>query len=311
MEHKNHSIVAGFSILISLAVAWPLLGQTVEPPQPPKSVVVAVSETQGVPSPIAGEKEVSPSRAPAAVPNPMRTSPAYPDDFWRSFGRDGQEFLPMVYEDSKAMIQNPFSLACFAAAGITGITLQGHHADNSIADHYEKHGPQLNTFWDTVGDAGGNPGTHFAIAGALYFSSLIIPDNPNYSQAKTLLSALVINDLLTVGLKVAVNNKSPNGDDLAWPSGHTSSSFTMATVLYDQYGPWVGIPAFGFASFVGYERIDASNHNFSDVISGALIGIAVGHAVSKHHDLEIAGFKLTPYLDPESGQMGVAMARRF
>ena len=98
--------------------------------------------------------------------------------------------------------------------------------------------------------------------------SLAGHDVKSYETSKTLISALIINGLADIALKEAVRTRSPNGDPLGWPSGHTSSSFTVATVIYEEYGPLAGVPLFAFASFVGYERIDARNHDFSDVISG-------------------------------------------
>jgi hypothetical protein len=240
-----------------------------------------------------------------------RYGPAYPGDFWTSFGRDGKEMPETLWDDTKATFTDSWALVGLAAAGISGLVIGTTGPDETIADHYTKHGPQLNTFWDTVGDAGGNPGTHFAVAGTMYFGSLAGGDDKTYEVSKTLLNALVVNDLLTVGLKAAVRSDSPNGDAWGWPSGHTSSTFTLATVLAEEYGPWVGVPLFGFASYVGYERIDARNHDFSDVISGALIGMAVGHAVAnRHQTLHVAGFEVLPYASGQGGA-GLALVKQW
>ena len=131
-----------------------------------------------------------------------------------------------------------------------------------------------------------------------------------YETSKALLNALSINGLTTLALKGLVRTRSPNGDSHGWPSGHTSSTFCLATVMHEAYGPWVGIPLFAFASYVGYERIDARNHDFSDVLSGALIGMAIGHAVMQNHKPKVFGFELVPWLDPQ-GSVGVALTKRF
>jgi membrane-associated phospholipid phosphatase len=111
-------------------------------------------------------------------------------------------------------------------------------------------------------------------------------------------------------LKLALRTESPNGDEMGWPSGHTSSSFAFATYLANEYGPWVGVPAYAFAAFVGYERVDARNHDFSDVISGAFIGIAVGHAVYRNHQPKVLGMDIIPYVHPE-GAVGIALCKEF
>ena len=88
-----------------------------------------------------------------------RHGPAYGGDFWTSFGRWGKEMPETLLDDTKAVFTNWVSLAGIGAAGIVGITISSSNADNRVEEHVEKHGHQLNSFWDAVGDAGGNPGT--------------------------------------------------------------------------------------------------------------------------------------------------------
>ena len=256
----------------------------------------------------------APSAAPAGVgtaidPAAVR-GPAQPGDVWRSLGRDAKDFLPMMWADTQATATSPLSLICLGLAGAGGIALSGNNGNDQVQRHFERH-DGINHFWDNVGDVGGNPGLHFAVAGAMYFTGQIRRDTKTYEVSKTMLSALALNGIATMALKVASRTESPNGDEFGWPSGHTSSSFCMATVLHESYGPWVGIPAFAFAAYVGYERIDARNHDFADVISGALIGIAIGHAVAKNHELKVLGMDVVPYSDPQRGGFGLALLKRF
>ena len=81
-------------------------------------------------------------------------------------------------------------------------------------------------------------------------------------------------------------------------------------MLEEAYGPWVGVPAYAFASYVGFERLDARNHNFSDVISGALIGIAIGYAVGEKHKPKILGMDVVPYVD-DRGAAGLALLKNW
>ena len=253
-----------------------------------------------------------------AAPGPGQYTPwrdrrgaAYAGEVWRSFGRDVKELPATIWDDTVATAKNPLSLGLLVATAVTGITLSGTNGNDQVERHFTRNSSQLNTFWDTVGDVGGNPGMHFAVAGAMYFTSLARSDIKTYEVSKTLINALAINGLVTLGLKGLVRTESPNGDEFGWPSGHTSSTFTFATVMYEAYGPWVGIPLFAFASYVGYERIDARNHDFSDVISGALIGIAIGHAVAQNHKMKIFGMDVVPYTDPSRGAVGVALTKQW
>ena len=141
----------------------------------------------------------------------------------------------------------------------------------------------------------GNPGFHFAAAGLWYAAAANNQDDLNKHRAWTMFRALSTTGLATVSLKAIRNNENPNGDDWAWPSGHTSSSFTVAAVLDEFYGPKVGIPAYIAATAVAYRMVDEGDHWASDVVSGAVLGYVVGHTVAgKHKELEIAGFKVEP-----------------
>ncbi|MFW6061908.1 MAG: phosphatase PAP2 family protein [Planctomycetota bacterium] len=244
------------------------------------------------------------------VPREYRRGPAYPDQPLHSLGRFGKEFLPMVWDDTKYTFTKPVTWITFGLAGAAGIALQGPNADEPIADHFVEHGNSLNTFWDSVGDVGGNPGTHFAIGSAMLVGSYYADDWETYEISKSLLSALSINGLVTMGLKVAARTESPNGDEMGWPSGHTSSSFTVAAVAYEHYGPWAGIPLYLGASYVGFERVAARNHNFSDVISGAMMGAVIGHLVAGNHEPKVLGLDVVPYVHPEGGT-GLALFKKF
>lgn len=245
------------------------------------------------------------------VPWRRRRGPAYPERFWHSVGRDAQEFAPMMLDDARATVTEPVSLILLAAAGAAGITLSGGCGNDQVEEHFNRHGGCLSDAWDGVGDVGGNPGVHFAVAGAMYVASLARGDTKTYEVSKALLSGLALNGITTMALKGLAHTESPNGDELGWPSGHTSSTFTLATILNAYYGPWVGAPLFAFAGFVGYERLDARNHDFSDVVSGAFLGIAIGYAVSRNHQPKIFGMDVVPFSDPARSAVGVALVKSF
>jgi len=238
-----------------------------------------------------------------------RTGPPYPGDFWHCLGRDAKDFPAVLWDDTKATATNPVSLLALTIAGVTGITLSGANGNDQVQEHFERHGSQLNSEWDSFGSVIGQPGVHFAAAGLAYLLTLDGEHNKTHEATQAMISALALTGIATTGLKVAARTESPNGDEYGWPSGHASSSFAVATVLAEYYGPWAAIPAFGLASFVGYERLDARNHDFSDVISGAFIGIAFGHAVAKNHMPRVMGMDLIPYATPDGGA-GLALYGR-
>ena len=81
-------------------------------------------------------------------------------------------------------------------------------------------------------------------------------------------------------IKVSANRTRPDGTNLSFPSGHTSVSFASATVLQQEFGWKVGLPAYVIASYIGASRIEDKRHFLSDVAFGAAIGIVAGRTVT-------------------------------
>ena len=70
--------------------------------------------------------------------------------------------------------------------------------------------------------------------------------------------------------------------NLAWPSGHTSAMFALASSLSASTGSvWVTVAGYGAASAVGLGMMAGDRHWASDVLAGALLGQAVGDAVGR------------------------------
>lgn len=96
-----------------------------------------------------------------------------------------------------------------------------------------------------------------------------------------LIRAQLTSQVVVQGLKLAVRRQRPDeSDSYSFPSGHTASAFATATVLGRHFGWKAGIPAYGFATYVGLARMSADKHHVSDVIMGAALGIASARAVT-------------------------------
>jgi len=217
-----------------------------------------------------------------------------------------------VIEDSKDTFLRADNLTALLLAGGASIAMHNNHADKNLAEHFEKH-QVFNGFIDEGLNVIGCPGTHFAATGLWYALSAENQDEFNTERAWTMMTALSVTGLTTMGLKAIRNNDTPNGKSWAWPSGHTASSFTVASVLDEFYGPKVGIPAYALASLVGFRMMDSGDHWASDVVFGATLGWVVGHTIAgKHKELEIAGFKVLPYTASNYGPvMGFSLVKQF
>lgn len=245
----------------------------------------------------------------------LPTEPAGPESTFerlRTQAEVGLGGLPKVlWDDTRAVAARPANVAALLALGGASIAIRQTGVDRRTARHMTTH-PVLHGRGDEAVQLLGNPGTHFAAAGLWYLASAARQDEDSLGKAGTMISALCITGLTTVGLKLAVWDQCPNEKYFGWPSGHTASSFTVASVLDEQYGPKVGIPAYLAASFIGFRMLDSGDHWLSDVLFGAALGWVVGHSVAQDHaELEVWGMKVGPFMDPETGAVGVSLSRSF
>ncbi len=120
--------------------------------------------------------------------------------------------------------------------------------------------------------------------------SLITDDKKSEHNAYQIAGSIAIAAVATEGIKLLVNRPRPyqkyadiypdevdNGN--SFPSSHTSVAFATATSLALVYKKWyISIPAFAWASSVGYSRMYLGQHYPSDVFVGALVGAGSAYA---------------------------------
>jgi hypothetical protein len=109
------------------------------------------------------------------------------------------------------------------------------------------------------------------------------------------LEALGHAQLLALGIKAITQRERPldenpsgtgfwKGGD-AFPSGHATSSFAVATVFAYEYRDHIAVPitAYSLASLISASRLSARRHWASDIFVGGSLGFLVGRYVYKHH----------------------------
>ncbi len=107
----------------------------------------------------------------------------------------------------------------------------------------------------------------------------------------------------TVGLNALIHKNTPNDDaDDAFPSGHSAIAFSSATFLQRRYGWRAGLPAFAAAGTVGWLRVRTDDHDWTDVLGGAALGIAASMLFTQRWSETVA---FTPWIAPDGGGLAV------
>ncbi len=130
-----------------------------------------------------------------------------------------------------------------------------------------------------VGAFLGSPLTIGVVSGGLLFSSYLTESQKFRSIAFSLSQGFVLSGAMTASLKTITWRAPPDGEGSnSFPSGHTSSAFTVATVLSHHYSK-ASFPAYLTAGLIGVSRLEKNKHFLSDVVAGATLGYIVGRTV--------------------------------
>jgi membrane-associated phospholipid phosphatase len=168
---------------------------------------------------------------------------------------------------------------------------------------------------DIFTELGGNYGIGFCAAFAGY--SLIGNNSRGIETSRLVAQSLIISSIWSRLGKVITGRERPmhlythpgyDNDDLskwsgpfhfnksdwksyqnsgfdAFPSGHTSTAFAIATVFAKQYEDYHAVPviAYSLATIVGITRLMEHQHWSSDVFTGAILGYLCGKEVCCHY----------------------------
>jgi membrane-associated phospholipid phosphatase len=147
---------------------------------------------------------------------------------------------------------------------------------------------------------------------ATFLAGRFAPEGRFRSMSYDFMQAAIVNVAYTEILKYGVSRERPDGSNsMSFPSGHTSTAFSLATVAEQHYGWKVGVPAYALASCIGLTRVEQNRHYLSDVIAGATLGIIVGRTVTRLDGQQPAKKRtlaLAPATDPHGQGVGLGLS---
>jgi membrane-associated phospholipid phosphatase len=233
----------------------------------------------------------------------FRSPKGYFPSLLHNFGE--QAFAPFHFKTKQWLITG-------AAIGITAALI---HVDNEIDDwartQKQKHN-WINKSSPVITEFGGNYGVYSVVATGLLSAAF---KNKKGVQTSLLATQAMITSGVWVHLiKLLTGRERPEADyifskseggkwygpyaqfdqDLAlkkpgssfdsFPSGHTATAFSIATVFASQYNDKKAIPilSYSVATLVGISRLTEHKHWSSDVFAGALLGYLCGKQVVAH-----------------------------
>jgi membrane-associated phospholipid phosphatase len=129
------------------------------------------------------------------------------------------------------------------------------------------------------------------------------------------LQAIAHTQIFVFAIKQATNRERPlthDGHGSFWeggdsfPSGHSATSFAVATIFAYEYRDHIAVPitAYTLASAVAASRLSAQRHWVSDIFVGSSMGFLIGRYLYKtHHNPDLPGSPVsrTSRLIPEAG----------
>lgn len=184
-----------------------------------------------------------------------------------------------LYRDARRLPSLDTALLLGAGGGLA---LAVHPADDDLYEHATEGGPRQPY---RLGSAMGHGWTQVSFAVGTYATGLIAGQQEITHFGSDLISAQVINAVVTQGVKFSARRNRPGGSSSssAMPSGHTSSAFATAAVVWRHYGWKYGLPASAVGAWVGAGRVQLGRHYLSDVVMGATLGLVAGRSVTIGH----------------------------
>lgn len=218
---------------------------------------------------------------------------------------DWHTFFPNVLDDQKRILGTFPAQIVHGKHWVPVLAVAAATTTLVIADQYDagyfRRTTILNSFNSALSSTNTAAGillvpVAFYSAGYLY--------NDNYARQTAFLSAesALDGEIIDVALKLVSDRRRPsaiaetsnfadsfvegkNHFDGSFPSAHTVTAFSVATVISRRYGrrhKWVPIVAYGLSAAVGFSRISASAHFPSDVFFGAAVGYSIGRFAVLH-----------------------------
>ena len=214
--------------------------------------------------------------------------------------RFNKYYFKKYWTDAKAIVVSPvkWDSKDWTKLGVFVVAECGlSFADQPVKDFLQSHKTNTGTFLSTHIFQGFGAEHSFIVMSGILTYGMLAKDKKYVSTALLALESFALASLVTRIPKTIVGRERPdnwqgygpytiNGPfhGNSFPSGHTTASFAVASVIATQFrdSKWIPITAYTVAGLAGLSRIYDNKHWLTDVVAGATIGTLVGNLVSHH-----------------------------
>lgn len=206
----------------------------------------------------------------------------YPDD--GLIDRNGRLNWAPTYETVSVGLTQGEALL---TAGVAASAIIAFNNDEELVQFVQdnkNHVTETTAFW---GEKMGSATIPLGVGG--YVLGVVIKNGEIKKTSAMIVKAGAVSGLITRVLKMSFSRKRPNrdagaydfagfdisNDNVSFPSGHTTTAFSFATVIAETYkdkSTLIPVLAYGAAAIGGWSRMHDNAHWASDVLVGALIG---------------------------------------
>ena len=201
-------------------------------------------------------------------------------------GGNEDSVLDYFTESTSKILLNQSNQLILGSAALAA--LAATQVDHQVKSYAQTKGllpDNISHFGDIYGGSWG----HWILLSSILVTSLDDGEKAELSEKMEFATlSMITNVVVTEGMKRGFGRKRPNGSCCkSFPSGHTSHSFTIATIVNELYGDQIGIAAYCLAALVAASRINDNKHYLSDVIFGAGLGTVVGRGFALSYNNRI------------------------
>ena len=228
----------------------------------------------------------------------MSYSSSFPDSL-ETINR--KSYIGSYFSDIGKLYSAPFHWSgkdWFKAGVVVSASLGVYAMDDDIQQWSISHRTRTSQDISSIAEKFGNTSSTTIFLGVTLVSGLIIKDQKMKEVSLLALKSSLLSGLLAQTIKNIGHRSRPNSGDnknswygppiggkhKAFPSGHTTVAFALATTLSQIYKDkkWVAISAYSLATVAGLSRIHDNKHWATDVFAGAVLGYFTSKTILKN-----------------------------